>query len=485
MQGAAYNYFYDALNRRRYKSYPTGTADEYFYDLGHQLLVDQGNSTFSQSSSVRMTDEYIWLGGHPVAIIRGNLTSAWVHQADNTGTCTRNGDAANCGIYFPVTDVIGKAVLMLNAAGRIAGTGEYDPFGHVNRVFIDAETPHPYNPADSNAFASFTQPLGVGLRIDARVFVDSIDLDRLGTSAQCEGVIPRGSADALHVIDGNSNAVLASVSGVGGLRTSPWVSHSSGKVNLAMTGQGHCDLNPQPCPRCIRQPCPGCPPPLCTATVCDHVTTTTTATGVVAGSYEYRRYETGQVPFWTPLRFPGQYYDPETDLAQNWNRFYDPSTGRFLEGEPMLLDPTDMQDGARALALPLAYVYADNNPSTFVDDTGLGFVKPDCASLVNEAIDTANRILEEFNKNIRAGRCTFDVDGKWDHKTKIKGLQARLNKFLTQIYLHCGSVTKGEGLDGVIEGLKRLANYDANQLDKILADRCSKCQELPPLDHLN
>jgi hypothetical protein len=28
VQGAAYNYFYDAMNRRRYKSYPMGTADE-------------------------------------------------------------------------------------------------------------------------------------------------------------------------------------------------------------------------------------------------------------------------------------------------------------------------------------------------------------------------------------------------------------------------------------------------------------------------
>ena len=138
-----------------------------------------------------MADDYIWLGGRPVAIVRGNLTSAWAHQADNTGTCTRNGDPANCRIYFPVTDVIGKAVLMLNAAGHVAGTGEYDPFGHVNRVFIDAETAHPYNTADASAFADVTQAVGSGMKVDMRVFVDSLDLD--GVSAS-DGVPPPPAA---------------------------------------------------------------------------------------------------------------------------------------------------------------------------------------------------------------------------------------------------------------------------------------------------
>src|SRR5207244_1324200 len=108
VQGATYNHFYDAMNRRRFKSYPSGISDEFFYDLGHQLLVDQGNSTLLPSTAVQVSDEYIWLAGRPVAIVRGNLTTAWVHQADNAGSCARNSEAAGCGIYFPVTDVIGK-----------------------------------------------------------------------------------------------------------------------------------------------------------------------------------------------------------------------------------------------------------------------------------------------------------------------------------------------------------------------------------------
>ncbi|WP_338270642.1 hypothetical protein, partial [Corallococcus caeni] len=33
--------------------------------------------------------------------------------------------------------------------------------------------------------------------------------------------------------------------------------------------------------------------------------------GAVISAYEYRRFQTGASPFWTPLRFPGQYHDAE------------------------------------------------------------------------------------------------------------------------------------------------------------------------------
>jgi hypothetical protein len=54
--------------------------------------------------------------------------------------------------------------------------------------------------------------------------------------------------------------------------------------------------------------------------------------GVAMRAYEYRRYEgaSGARPMWTPLRFPGQYHDAETDLFENWNRYYDP-TGLYTK----------------------------------------------------------------------------------------------------------------------------------------------------------
>jgi RHS repeat-associated protein len=60
-----------------------------------------------------------------------------------------------------------------------------------------------------------------------------------------------------------------------------------------------------------------------------------------------------------PLRFPGQYFDAETGLHQNWHRDYDPSIGRYLQP-----DPTGLDDG------PNVYAYAGSNPVNYFDFEG-------------------------------------------------------------------------------------------------------------------
>ena len=35
------------------------------------------------------------------------------------------------------------------------------------------------------------------------------------------------------------------------------------------------------------------------------------------------------------LRFPGQWFQAESGLHQNWMRDYDPTTGRYLQADPL------------------------------------------------------------------------------------------------------------------------------------------------------
>ncbi|PHQ48351.1 type IV secretion protein Rhs [Streptomyces cinnamoneus] len=62
---------------------------------------------------------------------------------------------------------------------------------------------------------------------------------------------------------------------------------------------------------------------------------------------------------YTPLRFPGQYFDPESGLHYNRFRYYDPQTARYLSPDPLGLVPA---------ANPLAYVH---NPTMWIDPLGL------------------------------------------------------------------------------------------------------------------
>ncbi|MFC8075179.1 putative T7SS-secreted protein [Streptomyces sp. NPDC057307] len=61
----------------------------------------------------------------------------------------------------------------------------------------------------------------------------------------------------------------------------------------------------------------------------------------------------------TPLRFPGQYHDPETGLHYNYFRHYDPETARYLTPDPLGLTPAPN---------PATYV---ENPHSQVDRFGL------------------------------------------------------------------------------------------------------------------
>lgn len=63
--------------------------------------------------------------------------------------------------------------------------------------------------------------------------------------------------------------------------------------------------------------------------------------------------------------YAGQYFDEETGLHYNYFRYYDPSTGRYITS-----DPIGLQGGLNT------YSYVYNNPTGFIDTSGLFSTNP-------------------------------------------------------------------------------------------------------------
>lgn len=84
------------------------------------------------------------------------------------------------------------------------------------------------------------------------------------------------------------------------------------------------------------------------------------------------------------LRFPGQYFDKETNLHYNYFRDYDPRIGRYLES-----DPIGLAGGLNTFG------YVGQNPLGFVDPTGeILFAPIVIGGLIGGGIELGSQLLK-------------------------------------------------------------------------------------------
>ncbi|WP_295628487.1 RHS repeat-associated core domain-containing protein [uncultured Nitrosomonas sp.] len=96
-------------------------------------------------------------------------------------------------------------------------------------------------------------------------------------------------------------------------------------------------------------------------------------------------------------RFPGQYFDKETNLHYNYFRYYEPETGRYISP-----DPIGLSGGLNI------YGYALQNPLTYTDPTGEAVPaliaacagNPACAAAVGAGVGALTGVLFDLGSQL-------------------------------------------------------------------------------------
>ncbi|MEY9946476.1 DUF6531 domain-containing protein [Kitasatospora sp. GAS1066B] len=152
---------------------------------------------------------------------------------------------------------------------------------------------------------------------------------------------------------------------------------------------------------------------------------------------------------YTPLRFPGQYFDPETRLHYNYHRYYDPATARYTSPDPLGLAPA---------ANPDTYVH---NPLISFDPLGLAPCENNGVLNEHNVADpnldaNGQAFLNHIKTTYQGGR--LDVERPWNsnfavlhYRDNTTGLEHYRPAFNTGggLYHSEESIVNGLHADGV------------------------------------
>lgn len=292
------------------------------------------------SSWQPVMDEYVWLAGRPVLSIRSTFSKSlsnpptWSAAPDWTASCARRSVAGTCRPNAIVSDAIGKPVATFDSSRNIAGVLEYDPYGAVNRVEHWGEIA-PHQNSGCWWVASWMKQGTGPLTREVRAVLPRVDIPNYtGSGGGCIGQYKSNPYQNPYGAPAGSDTC------------GPKTDFKFGWTTLADAEGLHVlycsydnNISPQPA-------------------------------GVTVRGYDYKKYEAGAVHYMPPFRFPGQYFDEETGFHENWNRYYEPLTGRYLSPEPLLQNPRKVADDAQSGYLTATYAYARNNPISVSDPDG-------------------------------------------------------------------------------------------------------------------